>query len=113
MDKSENSQSALRTWLWISVLAALIGAAMLYPIGGSGVNFLFLLIKAGMVTGLIMMLRGTQTSGFRLWAWCSALAVLMTIIKWSNIGHARTIFILAIITDIVMPTVADRLRRKS
>jgi len=112
MDKKNGRKTALRAWLWISVIAAVTGAALLYPIGSAPLNVLFFLIKAGMVAGLLTMLRGSLSSGSRLWTVCSGLAVLMTIMKWAHAGHAEPIFILAIITDIVMPSVACRLQRE-
>lgn len=36
----------------------------------------------------------------------------MTIVKWAGVGAVQPIFVLAIITDILMPTVAWRLMRQ-
>lgn len=117
MDKQENAENAklknhrLRIWLWLSVAAAVCGAFMLYPIGTTAANVFFILIKAGMVTGLIMLLAGNRY-GFCVWGSFSLGAVIMTIIKWAGAGHAEFLFIAAIIVDILMPLAALHIYRQ-
>lgn len=50
--------TTLRVWLWISVVAAVMGAFMLYPIGAAGANATFVIIKVGMVASLAALLAG-------------------------------------------------------
>ena len=46
----------LRIWLWVSVAAAVLGAILLYPLGNGFADFLFVLVKAAMVGGLLLLL---------------------------------------------------------
>lgn len=102
----------LRTWLWISVAAAVLGAVLLYPLGNGFADFLFLLVKAAMVGGLLMLLLKKDRKGYALWAGASAGAVVMTVVKWCIAGHLRFLFLLAIVTDLVMPAVACALSKR-
>lgn len=43
-------------WLWISVAAAVVGAFMLFPIGTTPLNVIFVAVKACMVIGLAVVL---------------------------------------------------------
>jgi len=106
---TELENKKLRIWLWISVIAALSGAVMLFPIDGVILNVIFILVKAGMITGLLMQLIGHDSKGFKIWTAFSMLAVVMTVVKWAITGHVVPLFILAIITDVLMPSVAYRL----
>lgn len=103
---AELNSAKLRVWLWIAVVAAVIGAVMLYPIGPALWNKIFILIKIGMVSGLLMLLIGRHRSGYFFWSAFSLLAVLMTLLKRYYTGHMEGIFILAILTDVLMPGVA-------
>ena len=104
--------TTLRVWLWISIAAAVMGAFMLYPIGTTGANATFVIIKVGMVASLATLLAGRRR-GFACWAAFSAGAVVMTVVKWVGTGAVQPIFVLAIITDVLMPTVAWRLMRRT
>lgn len=97
-----------RVWLWLSVVLAAAGGLMLYPIGPAVGNMLFVLIKIGMVYGLLLLLFPGKRPGFALWATCSAAAVIMTLVKWSLSGGS---FLLAasMVVDVCMPLVAWRL----
>ena len=103
----------LRLWLWLSVAAAVIGAVMLYPIGTVLLNTLFVLIKVAMVSGLLLMLLKKAMTGYKVWAVASACAVVMTVFKWYLVGHGSPLYVLAIVTDVVMPLVAYVLLRKA
>ena len=109
---TELNSTRLRIWLWIAVAAAVIGAVMLYPIGPVFWNRLFILIKVGMVSSLLMLLWGRDRSGYYFWSAFSLLAVIMTLLKKYYIGHMEGIFILAIATDILMPCIAFFIYRK-
>jgi len=102
---SKLTSKPMKIWLWLSIAAAIAGAVMLFPIGGTAVNVLFVIIKAGMITGLLLLL-GKNTKGFAVWILFSLGAIVMTLIKWHNTGRMTFLFILAIITDILMPAVA-------
>ncbi|MEE8724083.1 MAG: hypothetical protein SOI23_04860 [Atopobiaceae bacterium] len=96
-------------WLWISVAAAVVGAFMLFPIGTTPLNVIFVAVKACMVIGLAVVLFARRLSGFVLWSVASAAAVVMTIIKWVLAASFEPVFALALVVDVVMPTVAWRL----
>ncbi|MCH3916502.1 MAG: hypothetical protein LKE40_03330 [Spirochaetia bacterium] len=102
----------LKVWLWISIVTAVAGAVLLYPIGPVSLNVLFILIKIGMVTGLVIFLRGNK-DGFVIWCCFSAGAVLMTLFKWIGTGKMTPLFIIAIVADILMPTVAYFLKKSN
>lgn len=46
----------LKTWLWLSVILTVGGAVLLYPIGSVVLNCIFVVVKIGMVAGLLMLL---------------------------------------------------------
>ena len=50
--KVKKYSRTVKTWLWISVLLAVGGALMLYPIGAAAANAVFVLVKICMVAGL-------------------------------------------------------------
>lgn len=102
----------LRIWLWISVAMALIGAFLLYPIGLTWANVVFILIKAGMVGGLLIYIFCQKNAGLILWMIYSIGAVIMTIIKIRLTGTVNFLFISSIVADIGMPLVAALLLRK-
>jgi len=111
-EHADLENKTLRTWLWISVAAAVIGAMRLYPIGTGFADFLFIIVKASMIGGLLTMLLKKDQKGYPVWAWASAGAVLMTLIKWLFAGHFHFIFLLAIAVDLIMPAYACTLSRK-
>ena len=101
----------LKVWLWLSVVMAVAGALLLYPIGTTAANTIFILIKIGMVSGLaLLFLR--KKAGFYVWASFSVGAVVMTLIKWHLAGSVSLLIIGSIIVDILMPSVAYGLMRK-
>lgn len=102
----------LRSWLCISVVLAVAGALLLYPIGSGAANAVFVLIKIGMVSGLLILLFGKKRGGFFLWALCSAGAICMTILKWIGLGQASFLLIGSIIVDFAMPVIAWNLMRE-
>ena len=65
-----------------------------------------------MVGGLLMLLLKKDRKGYALWAGASAGAVVMTVVKWCIAGHLRFLFLLAIVTDLVMPAVACALSKR-
>jgi len=102
----------LKNWLWLSMVLAVAGALMLYPIGAPALDILFIVIKAGMVAGLLTMLKRQGQKGFRLWAVCSGLAVLMTILKWAGGGTNVFLYLVSMAVDVVMPLYAWKLRQR-
>lgn len=107
-EKTVKRPKGLFVWLLISIAAALVGAVMLYPIGDGTPNAAFIIIKAGMVLSVIALLSGRDTA-FRWWVGFSCGAMVMTVVKWVGLGYAEPIFVVALITDAVMPLVAWRL----
>lgn len=96
----------LKAWLWLSVVMAIVGALLLYPIGTTIADSIFVAVKIGMVTGLILLLFPRKKVGFSIWASFSAGAVMMTLIKWYLAGGVSFLMIVSIVVDIVMPVVA-------
>jgi hypothetical protein len=112
-----NMNKKLKIWLWVSVLLAVSGALMLYPIGIPSANVIFVIVKICMVTGLLIMLFAKKIGGYCLWATASLVAVIMTIIKCSVTGHVTFLFIGSMFVDIFMPIMAykfmDRPKKNS
>ena len=104
---------SIRIWSFLSIIAASAGAFMLYPIGTAVLNVLFVLIKISMVSGLLIMLIRHHCSGLYLWCGASLAAIVMTICKCSLSGEVSALYILAIITDLLMPTVACLLLKQA
>lgn len=102
----------LKTWLWLSVILTVGGAVLLYPIGSVVLNCIFVVVKIGMVAGLLMLLFRRKKFGFDLWALSSAGAVVMTIIKWSIVGSMSALFVVSIAVDVCMPAGAYVLMKK-
>lgn len=96
----------LKIWFIVSIILAIAGAVMLYPVGAPSWNIIFVIIKAGMVTGLLIMVLAGKTKGFKLWALCSGGAVVMTILKWITLGGAAFLMVGSIFVDIFMPAMA-------
>ncbi len=104
----------LAVWLWISLAAAVAGAFLLYPISThTAANIIFIIIKCIMAAGLLILLIRHSAGGYCIWCTGSVFAVLMTIIKWNLSGTARFLYIIAIITDIMMPVIAYYIYRES
>lgn len=104
--------TTLKVWLWLSVATAVIGALLLYPIGTPVLNVLFVVIKIGMVAGLMALIFAKYKAGFCIWAAFCAGAVVMTCLKWHLAGHATFLIIVSIVVDILMPSVAYTLLKK-
>ena len=96
----------LKIWLWVSVVLAIGGAVMLYPIGTCITNTIFVIIKIGMVSGLMVLIFARKIAGYCIWASFSLGAVVMTIIKISFTGSITFLFIGSIFVDIFMPVIA-------
>ena len=104
----------LAVWLWISLAATAAGAFLLYPISKhAAANIIFIIIKCTMAAGLLILLIRRSTGGYCIWCTGSVFAVLMTIIKWNLSGTTRFLYIIAIITDIMMPVIAYSIYRES
>lgn len=43
----------LKIWLWLSIVLTAAGALLLYPIGTTALNCIFIAVKIGMVSGLL------------------------------------------------------------
>ena len=102
----------LRIWLWISIVLAVAGALLLYPIGTAALNVIFILIKIGMVAGLAVLLFSRRKFGFYVWAVFCVGAVIMTIFKWQRLGSASFLIVASIAVDILAPVVAYLLMRE-
>lgn len=87
------------------------GAFLLYPIGTAIANQIFVLIKIGMGSGLILLLFLRKKAGFPVWVSFSVGAVIMTLIKWHIMGKVSLLIIGSVAVDILMPVVAYVLMR--
>jgi hypothetical protein len=96
----------LKIWLWLSIAFTAAGAFLLYPIGKTALNILFLIIKIGMLTGLLILLFRKKKCGLFLWVLFSAGAVVMAVLKWYLAGSASFLIISSIVVDVFMPVVA-------
>jgi len=92
---------------------AIAGAIMLYPIGAPAANVIFVLIKIGMVSGLLILLSAKAIGGFCLWSTCSGGAVIMTIIKWAISGHCSFLIIASMCVDIFLPVIVYNIMKKN
>ncbi|CAB1250101.1 hypothetical protein ACFHWD_02165 [Clostridium sp. MT-14] len=99
-------------WLWLSVVMVISGALLLYPIGTTALNIIFVVVKIGMLAGLVILLFLRKKLGFYIWALFSIGAVVMTIIKWNIVGRVSFLIIASIVVDILMPVVAYVLIKK-
>jgi hypothetical protein len=102
---SNTNSKPLTAWLWFAAATVVIGAFMLYPIGTTVANIAFILVKIGMFAGIIALMATGSTKAFAFWAVCSALAVVMTIVKWNLAGAFDWTFALAMATDVIVPSV--------
>ena len=96
----------LKIWLWLSIAFTAAGAFLLYPIGKTALNILFIIIKIGMLTGLLILLFRKKKCGLFLWVLFSAGAVVMAAVKWHLAGSASFLIISSIVVDVFMPVVA-------
>lgn len=92
----------IKIWLWLSIVLTIGGAVLLYPIGSPAVNCIFIVIKIGMLVGLITLLTRKRKFGYYIWALSSIGAVIMTIIKWCIVGR-ELILAVSIFADVCMP----------
>lgn len=111
--KSDNNNKILTIWLWFAAATVIIGVIMLYPIGHPFWNVVFCLVKIGMLSGILLLMKRRMTKYFRIWAVFSGLAVVMTLIKWGLNGNFEGNYALAIATDIVVPAIGYRLLKSS
>jgi len=112
-ENMEHMSKTLVIWLWISVVLAISGALMLYPIGPCAANVIFVIVKVCMVSGLLVMLFAKKIGGYCLWATASGCAVVMTIIKCVVTGSVTFLFIGSMFVDIFMPAMAYYFLKKS
>ncbi|MGI6229417.1 MAG: hypothetical protein ACOYJL_00740 [Tractidigestivibacter sp.] len=113
MASKNESEKALMGWLWFAAATVVIGAIMLYPIGTPVANVAFLLVKAGMLAGIVWLMRSKSKAAWNLWATFSALAVVMTLIKWQLAGSFSWTFALAMATDVIVPAIGRHLLNKA
>lgn len=98
-------------------MLAVSGACMLYPIGNTGMNVVFVLVKICMVTGLLVFLYGkNKNTGLNLWTCASVLACVCTIVKWtgqSDVNAGQIIlYIGSMIADLGMPAILRKMWKK-
>jgi hypothetical protein len=107
-------------WVWrltllLAAISVVIGGYLLYPISNTNLveNIIFIVAKIGMIVGIFLYFFDIDLI-MRAWTDFTIIAILMTCIKWYNVGF-QWIFILAIIVDIMFPilafTVANRVTR--
>ena len=82
MGAMHRSDAAVKA-AWAAVVLAVAGALLLYPIGTSALDMVFVLTKICMVAGLLVFIFSDRKAGFVLWACASIIAVCMTIAKWA------------------------------
>lgn len=111
-DNVRQMGTKLKIWLWVSVLLAVSGAILLFPIGIFLADITFVIVKVCMVTGLLVILIGKRSEGFYLWATASGCAVIMTVIKCIVTWSVTFLFIGSMFVDIFMPAMAFHLLRK-
>jgi hypothetical protein len=104
---------ALTAWLWFAAVTVVIGVVMLYPIGRPVWNVVFILVKIGMMVGILLFMKEQTRGRFCVWAVSSGLAVIMSLIKWNLNGAFEWTYVLAMATDIVVPAVGWILHKKS
>ena len=97
------ASAAVKIWLWVALAFAVAGTCLLFPIGPAAANVCFLLVKIGMIAGVLMMLFKGSKTGFLVWVICSVLAVVMTIMKWVGAGETTFLYVAAVLVDILMP----------
>ena len=97
----------LSVWLWISVVLVILGAFLLYPIGTMAMNVWFFIWKAGMLVGLIVLLKNGRHWGYWTWVACTVGAIVMTCLKMSSAG-VSFLAVLSIVVDVLMPSVAAK-----
>lgn len=97
------ASTAIKIWLWAALVLAVAGACLLFPIGPTAANVCFLLVKIGMIAGVLMMLFKGSRTGFQIWVVCSVLAVIMTIMKWVGAGETTFLYVAAVLVDVLMP----------
>jgi hypothetical protein len=112
MENKPRNSLLLTTWFWFAAASVIIGAVLLYPIGRPVWNVLFIITKCGMLAGIILTGIWKNGRSFLLWAVFSAVAVIMTIIKWNLHGSYEGVFGLAVAADICIPAVAWILMKK-
>jgi len=91
---------------------AVMGAVMLYPIGTAAADCIFVLIKIGMVTGLVILLASGRIGGYCTWATCSCGAVIMTIVKCALSGGVTFLSIASIFVDIFLPVMVYKIMKQ-
>ena len=111
MAAQDGRSTALTGWLWFAAATVLVGAYMLYPIGEPFADVAFLFVKAGMLAGIIWLMRERSRRALGFWAAFSALAVVMTLVKWQLSGAFDWTFALAMATDVIVPLVGWALLR--
>lgn len=92
----------------MGLILAAAGVFLLYPIGSSPANRIFLIVKACMMAGLLMfLLSERQETGLKLWAYASVLACACTIYKWVDStgvsGGMIALYIGSLMVDLVLP----------
>ena len=102
----------MTVWLWVAVALAIGGAVLLFPIGRPLANTVFILVKLGMVGGLLAAIRTGKKTGLTVWTAFSAGAVVMTLIKWALGGTAFGLYLVSICVDVMMPLCAWLILRR-
>lgn len=103
MTENNKRSKALNAWLYFAAVTVIIGVIMLYPIGRVIWDVLFIVIKVGMLAGIIAVMKKRDMKSLAFWAVFSGLAVIMSIIKWQLNGVFVWTYALAMATDIVVP----------
>jgi hypothetical protein len=109
MTESDNAAPGgkpLTWWLLFAIFTVILGAVLLFPIGNNVMNVVFIIVKLGMLAGILMLLVKRDMKGFWVWAAFAALAIVMTIVKWQLNGTFEWIYALAIATDLAVPAIA-------
>lgn len=104
---------------WIAALLCVAGIFTLYPIGSTIMNILFLVVKTGMLAGLLIFLltRKTRRQMHGLWIWtlfsigsCLLSVYRLTLLSSLNSANVR-MYLLAIAMDLLLPVILWKMYR--
>ena len=103
---------------WVAIILAVSGALMLFPIGTTALNAIFVIVKICMVTGLLVIIFSSKLpAGFTLWTCASVVAVVMTACKWAlapAVGPASIfLYIGSMVVDLGMPALVYALSKRA
>ncbi len=104
---------------WVSVLFACAGIILLYPLGDSFLNLLFLFDKVCIIAGIFTFLFAPpqkRTKGLWLWTLASIMASLFSLYRWmllESLSWASVrIYVVSVFADLGLPIILWRMYRR-